>query len=218
MTNKYCGYIDYIIAEIKKYQLDCGDNVAIFETIKNKMITKNDFDNYDLKNINNILRQMLFDSSVRWSQLDCWRYLNMISLLIISKITYKYDVGIICSVRTGFDKDYIEKYVDSLEQENIRVFYPARDTKQEDSTGGIRICRDNKQNFINSYEIHVIFHPESQGSLFDLGICFEKPIHIVNPIIKTDNKSFKNVLLALHEETKHKIIFSIPFNKEIEIR
>ncbi len=91
---------------------------------------------------------------------------------------------------------------------DFRVFYPDRDTNQEDS-GGIRICR----------EIHVIFHPESQGTLFDLGLVFnKKPIKFVNPLKRTEVKSFKNILLDLIEENKGDILFDFEYNKEIDVR
>jgi len=134
------------------------------------------------------------------------------------KMTYRYDVGIICSVRTGADKEYIESYVEELEKHGFRVFYPGRDTNQVDETGGIRICRDNDYAFMQCHEIHVIFHPESQGTLFDLGLCFNKPMKVVNPITRTENKSFKNVLLSWQEQTKKDVFCNIEFDKEIDVR
>lgn len=219
MIFKFCEYIDFIIGDIKKYKPGCSYYMSSLEIIKSKFLKNIMFDHHDLRNINDIIiNNVLLDSSVQWQQLNSWKYLNFVSLYLESKLTYRYDVGIICSVRTGADKEYIEEYVESLEKMNIRVFYPGRDTTQEDPEGGIRICRDNQESFKSSYEIHVIFHPESQGSLFDLGMCFDKPIHVVNPIIKTEKKSFKNVLLFLDEENKNRILFNIDFNKEIEIR
>ena len=101
---------------------------------------------------------------------------------------------------------------------DFRVFYPDRDTNQEDS-GGIRICRDNKASFDSCREIHVIFHPESQGTLFDLGLVFnKKPIKVVNPLKRIEVKSFKNVLLDLIEENKGDILFDFEYNKEIDVR
>ena len=133
---------------------------------------------------------------------------------------YKYDVGLICSVRNEKDKEYIQEYVKELENKNIQTFYPGRDTKQIDETGGIRICNDNLNSLKNCKEVHIIFNPESQGSLFDLGMVFAmgKPVHIVNDIFPTEEKSFKNVLLSLKDKYKDDIDHRIDFNKEIEIR
>lgn len=132
----------------------------------------------------------------------------------------KYNVGLICSIRSGADKEYIEEYLKALEDNGIVVFYPGRDTNQIDDSGGINICRENRMNFSNCEEIHVIFHPESQGTLFDLGMVFEmnKPLKVVNPLEPTPYKSFKNVLLTLQEEYKFDIKYNIEFNKPIEKR
>lgn len=142
------------------------------------------------------------------------------TLKYYDKEDYAYDVGIICSVRNDSDKEYIEAYVEELEKKNIRTFYPARDTVQVDATGGIRICNDNCNSLRQCKEIHIIFHPDSKGSLFDLGVVFAmgKPIHIVNPILPTEEKSFKNVLLSLQEKNKDEILFNIEFDREIEVR
>jgi hypothetical protein len=136
----------------------------------------------------------------------------------MAKMGYRYDVGVICSVRTGADKEYIEAYVKALEDAGHRVFYPGRDTEQVDATGGIRICKDNHHSFRECYEIHVIFHPESQGTLFDLGLCFAmgKPLKVVNPLEPTAGKSFKNMILKWQEENP--TLFNVDFDMEIEVR
>lgn len=138
---------------------------------------------------------------------------------------HKYDIGLICSVRTGADKEYIEAYVAAQEALGRRVFYPARDTDQIDAEGkGVNICRNNTDAYRQCYEIHIIFHPESQGSLFDIGNCYSmgKLIHIVNPITPTEEKSFKNVLLHWEENqskyANNNLQFVIDFDKEIEVR
>jgi len=136
---------------------------------------------------------------------------------------YRYDVGLICSVRVPTDKEYIEKYVKALEDKCFRVFYPARDTDQNDDSG-LRICRENTQAYSDCHEIHIIYNPDSQGSLFDIGTCFEmgKPISIVNPIQRTETKSFKNMLLDLedYQEKYHidQCLCIVDFNEPIEVR
>lgn len=82
--------------------------------------------------------------------------------------------------------------------EGHKVYYPARDTDQNDPIG-YRICADNRHALENADRVAVFFDKESQGSLFDLGMAFalRKPIEIVNKseIEPTEGKSFTNMLL-----------------------
>ena len=92
----------------------------------------------------------------------------------------------------------MQNYIDQLENKGLNIYYPARDTNQND-TIGYRICTDNKNAIQNSKEVHIWFDSDSQGTLFDLGMAFslDKPLYIVNinEIIPTNSKSFTNVIL-----------------------
>lgn len=106
---------------------------------------------------------------------------------------------VICPVRN------IEpEFRDLLEQEIKRrekyfdVYYPARDTDQNDSCG-LRICNDNLRAIKRAKIVFVAWDGKSQGSLFDLGMAFalKKEIIILHDNLfpeKTDGKSFANML------------------------
>lgn len=112
----------------------------------------------------------------------------------------KYDVFLICPVRNATEeqKRWMEGHIDILECGGKKVYYPARDTDQNDNIG-FRICEDNKNAIFNSKEIHIFWDKESQGSLFDLGMAFafNKPLFIVNKrdLMPTDKKKFINMIL-----------------------
>lgn len=135
----------------------------------------------------------------------------------------KKKIFLICPVRGTNDEitKRIGEYVKKLEEQGHRVHWPLRDTNQDDPIG-LRICTDNTNAIIWADEVHVwwwwqekkwwqrwmwwIKEKKSTGSLFDLGISFllhlkqGKPIILANPedVKTTENKSFNNVLLALH--------------------
>lgn len=112
---------------------------------------------------------------------------------------YKYDVFLICPVRnaTESQKERMMEYIENLENNGTTVYYPARDTDQNDNIG-FRICSDNKYAMKNSKEVHIFWDKNSQGSLFDLGMAFalEKEITVVNleELENTDHKSFSNMI------------------------
>lgn len=116
------------------------------------------------------------------------------------KEDFDYDVFIICPVRgvSPEQKTRIEVYVAKLEGQGKRVYYPARDTNQNDESG-FQICSDNTLAIYNSVEVHIFFDPNSKGTIFDLGVTFAfgKSLTIVNPedVLRTENESFNNVLL-----------------------
>jgi len=244
MENKEMIYCiqDFCDCVKKNISFDRNDILERVQTTINKLQMNENLNIDDKKSLNDLFLSVLNSSDIKWyliigkvhcfnnvrNQLGCFDIDdNLVNLkennknvveLQDSRLNYKYDVGIICSVRSSVDKEYIEEYVQMLESKGVRVFYPARDTNQNDSSG-IRICRDNRASFMSCREIHVIFHPESQGTLFDLGMVFErKPIKVVNPLERTEHKSFKNVLIDLTEENKGDILFGYEYNREIEIR
>lgn len=58
---------------------------------------------------------------------------------------FKYDVFLICPVRSATEdqKEKMQQYINNLEQQGKTIYYPARDTDQNDAIG-FRICTDNK--------------------------------------------------------------------------
>lgn len=115
----------------------------------------------------------------------------------------KYDVFLICPVRNATEeqKQQMNSYIKSLEYSGKKIYYPARDTNQEDHIG-FRICEDNKKAIENSKEIHIFWDSQSQGTLFDLGVAFalDKPLRIVNinDVTETNGKSFSNMIRKWH--------------------
>lgn len=109
-----------------------------------------------------------------------------------------FDVFLICPVRSASEeqKKEIGAYIEKLNAEGKKVYYPATDTNQTDDIG-FRICKDNAVAILNSKEVHIFWDKNSQGSLFDLGVAFAlcKPLVIANKIEKTEGKSFANMLL-----------------------
>jgi hypothetical protein len=110
-------------------------------------------------------------------------------------------VFLICPVRSATDeqKQKMAEYIKALEDSGVSVYYPARDTNQEDiGGGGWNICKANKKAIVKADEIHIFWDEKSTGSLFDLGIAFSfrKPLVIANPeSIHTENgKSFNNLI------------------------
>lgn len=119
----------------------------------------------------------------------------------------KKKIFLICPVR-NFDEEEqkkIEEYVKNLENQGHEVYWPIRDTNQDDPIG-IEICTDNGWAIIWADEIHIWWQPESEGSKFDFGMSFlcyildDKKIILANPddVKRTTGKSFENVLLTLH--------------------
>lgn len=102
----------------------------------------------------------------------------------------------------------IEKYVKNLEAQGHEVYWPIRDTNQNDPIG-LRICMDNGLAIINADEVRV-WWIGSSGSTFDFGMTFmfnllvspNKEVVIANPddVKPTEGKSFNNVLWALHKQ------------------
>ncbi len=118
-------------------------------------------------------------------------------------------VFLICPVRKikEEEKVAIKEYIENLESKGYKVYWPLRDTDQNDPIG-IRICTDNARAIMKAEEIHVWYNPSSSGSKFDLGMVFmfnllnprkRKKIIIANPsaVRETDYKSFENLLLYL---------------------
>lgn len=109
------------------------------------------------------------------------------------------DIFLICPVRNATEeqKEKMTQYINDLESEGKKVYYPARDTNQVDSIG-YRICCDNRDAIKEADEIHIFYDPNSSGSLFDLGMAFalDKKLTLVNidDITSTPTKSFSNMI------------------------
>ena len=109
-------------------------------------------------------------------------------------------IFLICPVRNATEeqKARMMEYISTLEKNGHQVHYPARDTKQEDETGGWNICTQNKNAIWWADEVHIFWDDKSTGSLFDLGVAFGdgKKLVIVNPesLNLSNTKSFHNFI------------------------
>ena len=120
------------------------------------------------------------------------------------------DIFLICPVRKADQEvlERIKKYVADLESAGRSVYWPARDTNQNDAIG-LHICKQNRWAIHVALEVHVWFDPKSQGSVFDFGMTFalalfmNKKIVIANPedVKPTAEKSFQNVLIEFAKES-----------------
>lgn len=119
----------------------------------------------------------------------------------------KYDIFLVSPVRNATEEETsrIRDFVGSLEERDMRVYWPMRDTNQKDDIG-LRICTDNKCAMQNSVMVVVWYSKNSTGSIFDLGMAFSfgKAIRLANPhdVKPTESKSFENVLLKLHRKNE----------------
>ena len=114
---------------------------------------------------------------------------------------------LVCSVRgaTKEETEIANAYVENLETQGYKVHWPPRDTDQKDSRG-LRICNDNCEAMMKADEIHILWNPASQGSLFDFGMAFilrklkNKKIVLANfkSLSPTPEKSFTNVVMDIH--------------------
>lgn len=99
----------------------------------------------------------------------------------------------------------LNKYVSQLEDAGYEVYFPLRDTNQNDKTG-LEICKDNRKAIKDAYSIHVAWDGKSEGVLFDLGMSFalsKKVIPITGyfpPIPNSRVKSFINMVWAWNSE------------------
>jgi len=101
---------------------------------------------------------------------------------------------LICPVR-GKDAQAYADVVERLEAEGNVVYWPARDTDQNDPTG-YRICQSNTNAIERADVVYVIWDGKSEGCLFDLGIAFALrkriiPLDLPPP---TSTKSFQNMI------------------------
>ena len=125
-------------------------------------------------------------------------------------------VFLICPVRKAERGtiNRIKKYIKSLKSEGFSVYWPYRDTDQNDPVG-TRILTDNTRQILSADEIHVWYNSSSAGSHFDLGVVFalllfgcHKKIVLANKNeVKIDEgiKSFPAVIEALENGFRPKL-------------
>lgn len=121
---------------------------------------------------------------------------------LINKVTKS--VFLICPVRRTNTKvqESIEQIIETAALSGISVYWPYQDT---DQTGnGTSICEQNRQAIIDADEVWIWYDPDSQGSLFDLGIAWGlgKKLWIVNEVETTPEKSFANVLVDWNDKSR----------------
>lgn len=93
-------------------------------------------------------------------------------------------------------EEHLAELVSDAEERDIILHWPKRDTDQ--SGNGTTICQQNRQAIDEADEVWLWYDPNSQGSLFDIGIAWglKKPLLLVGPIPeRTEQKSFSNVIL-----------------------
>ena len=116
-------------------------------------------------------------------------------------------------LRYWLENRKVAKYVKNLENQGHDVYWPKRDTDQNDPKGGIEICKANGREIYQRDEVH-IWWTGGTGSIFDFGmtfmlvLLFKKKVVLANPneVKKSDGKALKNVLLALHSKYPIKTI------------
>ncbi len=109
---------------------------------------------------------------------------------------------LICPVR-GHDPKECEHIVAKLTNDGYTVYWPPRDTNQDDDTG-LRICQDNMAAIAAADIVHVVWDGNSQGCLFDLGMAFAMGKQVV-PISlpeATIGKSFQNMVRSWADMNK----------------
>lgn len=85
----------------------------------------------------------------------------------------KKNAFLICPVRMATPEinKQIKEKIDELSI-SYNIYWPYRDTKQNDDLGGIRICSDNLKALRYADVVFIWWDPESKGSHFDLGMAF----------------------------------------------
>ncbi len=131
------------------------------------------------------------------------------------KDDYRRDIFLICSVRNASEehRTFQCNYTDGLEKKGHRVFWPPRDNPFESVDRiGLDIIRTNLEAILASDEVHIIFDPNSQGSIADIeaAMAVKKPIYLVNPeLLKaTVRKSYTNAVLNMHAMYEPSMVYS----------
>lgn len=111
------------------------------------------------------------------------------------------NIYIICPVR-GADAwrlSAMAQYAAKKRAEGHVVHFPPDSVDQSDPIG-LRICEEHRAAMERADEVHVLWHSESKGSHFDLGMAFalRKKIVAAQQITQdVDGKSYWKVICAL---------------------
>lgn len=97
-------------------------------------------------------------------------------------------------------RDGVAAQVAQLEALGNEVYWPMRDTTQQDPTG-YRICQDNLAAIKAADAVFVMWDGNSQGCLFDLGMTFAlgKPVRGIDLPRMSRHKSFQNMVYDWEE-------------------
>ena len=100
---------------------------------------------------------------------------------------------LICPVR-GHDPAEFVDVVQWLEELGLEVYWPPRDTNQDDPIG-YEICRLNLLAMKSCDFAHILWDGKSEGCLFDLGMAFAlgKQLVVIEMLEPTGGKSFQNM-------------------------
>ncbi len=108
---------------------------------------------------------------------------------------------LICPVR-GVDSSTTRHYMEALEGDGYEVYWPPRDTNQDDPTG-LKICSDNLIAIQSADIVHFVWDGKSQGCLFDLGMAFalNKKVVPLSMPDSTTGKSFQNMVKEYYDRS-----------------
>jgi hypothetical protein len=97
----------------------------------------------------------------------------------------------------------VNQYVAKLEKEGHQVYWPLRDTNQQDPIG-IEICDTNLRKILEADQIHVWYLKKSQGIHFDLGAAYLLVRILGHPkkIVFANKNKFSKKLKDLAEKKK----------------
>lgn len=94
------------------------------------------------------------------------------------------NIFIICPVRhqTEAQRRAIAARVAAMERYH-QVYWPYRDTAQNDPAGGVRIVHEQLQRLAEADWVAIYYVADSAGSKFDLGaaLALHKPLLLLNP-------------------------------------
>lgn len=121
----------------------------------------------------------------------------------------RYDYFLICPQNPSDEElRRIRFWVTGQEFRGVNVYYPARDTNQnqDEST----ILKDNRQAMIQAKQVALFWSARSTDYLYDLGMANAlgktDNMLIINASViqKTAHKSFDNFLIALAEQGRQR--------------
>ena len=107
---------------------------------------------------------------------------------------------LICPVRKLTDEErvIIDGSIAGIKAEfNLYIPY-----EQKQDCDGKEICERNRKALIDAEMVFVWWNPTSEGSIFDFGMLYalDKPVRVINDIVRTPQKSYSNVLDDIREK------------------